>query len=98
MVAGCPRPLSRKKLSSMMWRNRTNLTAVALAHQFSRKPGKGRFRNRLEALRDHLEKEQRKAGVEGFAGAAMAKLAWLKGLFTRSAPTGVRVARAARAK
>jgi len=49
----CPRPLSRKKLRSLIRDNRGMLTSSALASTLGRTPGRGRTKNRLaRALRE----------------------------------------------
>ena len=61
----CPRPLSRKKLRSLMWRNRPSLSSEALSTNYSRIPGLGRARNRMMRQLDELKlKSQRVGGVD----------------------------------
>jgi hypothetical protein len=60
----CPRPLSRKKLRSILRHNRSACTANALFSAHGRKPGPGKFKRAGLRQLDKLEKEILVAGEE----------------------------------
>lgn len=81
MFGSCPRPLSRKKLRSLMPHSRDALTGSALAAVYGRKPGPGRFRHGALRQMDELEEQQQAAGERGVAERAAGMLKRLQGLF-----------------
>lgn len=60
LIAGCPKPLSRKKLRQLMPHNHADLTGPRLAGRFQRAPGGGRYRSRLRDEAERLETKQQR--------------------------------------
>lgn len=83
----CPRPLSRKKLRSLMWQRRAELNSRHLAVRYDRKPGWGRTRMGMLQQLDAMEQEARKHGEEKLEGVARTMLSKLRGLFGQRAET-----------
>jgi hypothetical protein len=69
-IAGCPKPLSRKKLRQLMPHNHADLTGPKLAGRYGRSPGTGRYKTHLRNEEERLERQQQRlANNESFAGA-----------------------------
>lgn len=60
LIAGCPKPLSRKKLRQLMPHNHAELIGPKLAGRFQRAPGGGRYRSRLKSEEERLERQQQR--------------------------------------
>ena len=68
-VAGCPKPLSRKKLRQLMPHNHPDLTGPRLAGRFGRAPGGGRYKAHLRDEAERLEvREQMRTDSNILAG------------------------------